>query len=343
MNPEHREIIKIKRDYLIENVPFDAVMPSLMKSRMFNKYMWEDIHSMSDVLDFLPFRGPTAFQSMIEVLKSAGYNREAAALESPDRDEAGDTDHVHYYKMSSKPLGYCLIINNVDFVKELETRHGSDVDAKSLEDFFKTDFEVFPEKNLTADQMKSSLDTFSKNDFNPVDCMIVVILSHGGQINGLNFIYGTDGKMLHTEEIYNMFNNKKEGLQNKPKIFFFVACRGAGMDYGVPKTFPKESIDCSKAISSTNSSLMPSRDDYFVYHSTLPNEYSIRDWNEGSYFIRALVPILKKYHLEEDLESMMNRVNSELSVTRSETFCAFQIPHTQKIGNRGKIMLCRRK
>ncbi|XP_033105196.1 caspase-8-like [Anneissia japonica] len=101
------------------------------------------------------------------------------------------------YKMDSKPRGFCVIINNMDFSNSetvsLMHRMGSDKDKEKLEETFInnlgfTAWEKSPTDNLTAEEMRRVMDEVSKEDHSEFDCFVCCILSHGncGKVTGVD-------------------------------------------------------------------------------------------------------------------------------------------------------------
>ena len=80
-------------------------------------------------------------------------------------------------------------------------------------------FSVFLQKIVDILQEEARDVQFHRN----ADCFILIILTHGTQ----NAIYGSDGKTVDIKEIKDMFNARNFFcMENKPKLFFFQACRG---------------------------------------------------------------------------------------------------------------------
>lgn len=337
MDPEQRQILKEKRDAISSNVSLEAIRPLLKQYKIFNKYMWQDITSISDVLDLLPTRGPEAFQHFILILREAKYCKEADSLGKSYISIKIPSDLI--YKMTSKPLGYCLLINNVKFDEPIEERFGSDVDAKSLKRFFeKINFKVDVKHNLKAFEMRKCIKDFSRSNFKSVDSSIVVILSHGNQEKNKDVILGTDCESMYKEEIIDAFNNEDcSDMQGKPKVFFFIACRGGKKDYGVLKVPKRISTESADSVGIT--SIMPRISDILVVHSSLPYHISMRDHAEGSWFCQDLVSALENHYLTCDLEDIIKIVNRKLMKRVSREYCVTQAAHSENYGFK-KLLLC---
>lgn len=131
------------------------------------------------------------------------------------------------YKMTARPRGPCLIINNIDFEGEIfPTRKGSDEDARRFDDIFQQlGFTVIMRRNQTADQMRKLFKEVASECKLEHDALFVFILSHGSE----HGIYGTDGMEVYLEsEIISCFDNRNcKAMLGKPKVFVIQACRGS--------------------------------------------------------------------------------------------------------------------
>lgn len=130
------------------------------------------------------------------------------------------------YKMTSKPRGPCLIVNNVNFEGDMfPKRRGSDIDANQLSDVFnQLGFQVQCMRDLTSHKMKSFLMQASASCKLKYDALVVILLSHGTE----SAIYGTDGIEMDLNDIISMFDNKRcKQMIGKPKVFIVQACRGS--------------------------------------------------------------------------------------------------------------------
>ena len=87
------------------------------------------------------------------------------------------------YKMTSKPRGKALIINNQEFTMPdmFPFREGADVDADNLENLFsQLGFSVSKHSNMKRiDMMRLLIDFGESLNNDPGDMLIVAILSHG--------------------------------------------------------------------------------------------------------------------------------------------------------------------
>ncbi|XP_054904555.1 caspase-9 [Poeciliopsis prolifica] len=247
-------------------------------------------------------------------------------------------DSLQSYKMDSSPCGCCLIINNTDFEPQsmLSNRKGSNIDSEKLERRFSAlNFTVEVKTNLKHRQMKQELSALSKKDHSQYDCCVVIILSHGTEVNHRRFpgaVYGTDGSYITVQYITELFNGKDcPSLQGKPKLFFIQACGGDEKDTGVEMS-PEETRpsvggqdDQTDAIPTSSSSesltdvvdakaTLPTLSDILVSYSTLPGFVSWRDTQAGSWYVETLDCILEMNAATDDLAAMLMMVNNEVSL-----------------------------
>ncbi|XP_055925437.1 caspase-2-like [Argiope bruennichi] len=342
MDPRKREIIHKYKPVLSQIVSCDKLIWLVKKYKIFTKAMFDDIfgpYADRNFCDELCTRGPNAFLDFIKVLNDAKCNEIADVLQN----ESDNEIYPIYYKMDSKPLGYCLIIINKKFEVE-DDRLGCEVDASALENLFKElNYDVQIEWDKEGEEIIYLLREFSrKSEFRNVDSCIVYILSHGGQDENLDYILGTDSMKVYKRDICNMFDNKNcELLINKPKIFFFQACRGKLLDYGVIENSKETDVidNTCKNIEKQNStdekgipnpkfnkdkkvkSKYPLSSDMFVVHSSLPDHQSWKNHVKGSWLCQDLVSVISEYYTKYDLATMMTFVNSKQVTRESEDGC----------------------
>lgn len=245
-----------------------------------------------------------------------------------------DTDKDFVYSMKCKPHGWCLIVNNVDF-EHLNRRGGSDLDAQKLENLFtQLQYKVKMVRNQTSKQLKETLLQFAKSDdHRAADSMVVCLLSHGleGQI------YGVDGVLVSIPDLLALFNGyMAKDLVGKPKLFFIQACRGSDFDHGADMTdgahirrdslvkrtteqllsavFPTDKVETFVGPKS-----LPAEADMLVAYSTVPGYVSWSNLQKGSWFVQAIVDVFNAYAREEDVVSMLVRVNGKVA-REFETF-----------------------
>nr|XP_002122848.1 uncharacterized protein LOC100183123 [Ciona intestinalis] len=227
--------------------------------------------------------------------------------------------------------GYCLIINNENFERQvnedeiqrrlqmterdfpvpnvgLKDRTGSGNDTERLENLFKEfGFILDVRKDLDQREMEKVIQEYTKKDHSDKDCFVCVVMSHG--LSGC--VYGVDGLSLSTSKISKSFRpGMCSSLTGKPKIFFFQACQGDRTMDG--HSAPVDDVE-SDGAASHGRQVLPSESDFLIGHSTVPGYLSYRSRTDGSWFISTLVDSLEKYHEKEDLLSIMINVNQEMA------------------------------
>ena len=144
------------------------------------------------------------------------------------------------YKMTSKPRGYFVIINYKEFPKSFDKRsparrENTEKDvakmvslARGLEFIPKVKF------NLSLNQTMEYLKMISKDSaLDQHDALVVMIMSHGLS----EYFYTSDGMYCKLQTVRKTFSSDCcPGLVGKPKILFFVCCRGHEHDGPNPNT-----------------------------------------------------------------------------------------------------------
>lgn len=328
MDLRSRNIILNNKRNLEEKIDLNILKPFVKQQEIFSRSMMTDIFDSGecDLLTELVTRGPDALGKFRRALRDAGYLEEAkilvpsSTLRSPTR---------MCYKMTSKPLGFCKIINNVKF-DDMDYRYGSDVDALELRRvFLDMGFSVITDHNLTGFKMRESLEKFAQHNWAVVDSCVIIILSHGDCFDNRDVIYGTDSEPMDKVDVYDIFDNHNcKPLQDKPKIFIFQACRGKKEDRGVT-----ESTDAASVYK------RPSMSDMLIIHSALPHHKSYRQHDKGSWFCQDLVQVLSSDYLSDPLETMLQKVDRNIA-NRISVKNMKQVTHIDKFGVKADIYFC---
>ncbi|KAK3104824.1 hypothetical protein FSP39_011023 [Pinctada imbricata] len=219
------------------------------------------------------------------------------------------------YSLRKIPRGKALIIN-VNEVIGKPARRGTDIDRDNLRNLLtQLHFEVTvydDQDGLTAQEMADKLQDFAADPGHKVgEACMVCLLSHGEE----GHIYGTDGKKLELDSVFNLFSNVHcKYLMGKPKIFVIQACRGGALDSGVSLDDQDEHDGSSMMFKQ-----LPTLSDMIICFPTQTGYYAWRNRERGSWYIEALVQIFMKYAKSEDICTMLNRVN--LLVSRKVSRC----------------------
>ena len=217
-------------------------------------------------------------------------------------------DNDDIYSLNFAIPGRVFIFNNRFFENEKNNRDGSEKDVERLCDLFEElNFEVECFIDKTADQLRARIRKISKVDYDNVGCILIFIMSHGTD----GKILGTDGEEVRLSEIIDPFK-KITSLKDKPKMFFVNACRGDKMT--PTHDFIKEvEMDKEEANHDLNKAdKTPLDADFLFVYSTVANYYSIRDCEDGSWFIQILCDMIEKFKTERDVLGILTKVNREV-------------------------------
>uniref|UniRef100_UPI0035902408 caspase-9 isoform X2 n=1 Tax=Myxine glutinosa TaxID=7769 RepID=UPI0035902408 len=305
----------------------------------------------SKLLQELERRGPQAFPALVSALVETKQQHLADLLQpslrpgQPLPKTKFDVNHktsgtgVHdfsdKYKMTADPRGDCLIINNEKF-QDGNNRPGSSIDTDNLRNFFSTNllFSVIVREDLTAKEIMNELNELAAKDHGKADCCVVFIMSHGKEVRVESLIAPFIG-------------DRCRSLTEKPKLFFIQACGGDKKDVGVavkedatdgrPVTFSDDDdntsgnvdmveivdgkgelqVDASIYMEEEDETdavpIVPQMADLLLAYSTTPGYVSFRQKEEGSWYVQALLGVLKSDAHKEDLLSMLTKVNDKLS------------------------------
>ncbi|XP_006802966.1 caspase-2 isoform X6 [Neolamprologus brichardi] len=242
------------------------------------------------------------------------------------------------YRLRSSPRGFGLVISNVTFdpcaAPDLDPRKGGEVDDEVLRKVFtELDYIVAVHRDLTAQGMRTCIENFSRRpEHRTVDSCVVCLLSHG--VEGA--VYGTDGKLLQLDWVFEAFDNAHcPLLQNKPKMFFIQACRGEEMDCGVEQIDgPKRT--CSPSCEQRDAGRegqgdadsrqrgdtgrprikLPQRSDMICGFASLKGQRictaAMRNTKRGSWFIQELNSALRLHARDTHLADILVQVNSRI-------------------------------
>ncbi|NWW60236.1 CASP8 protein, partial [Ifrita kowaldi] len=239
------------------------------------------------------------------------------------------------YKMTSRPCGVCLILNNHNFAKaregvlehkHMKDRNGTDVDAAALRNVFsKLHFRVEEYRDLTAEEIRKTVKIFRNEDHEDKDCFVCCILSHGKK----GIIYGVDGQEVPIRELTTSFTVQNcNSLAGKPKVFFIQACQGDAFHKGVNiETDSGEQDSSAERDARFQLDCIPAEADFLLGMATLQDYVSYRSPRQGTWYIQALCQ-----HLEyscprgEDVLTILTAVNQEVSRKSCERDAKKQMP-----------------
>lgn len=281
--------------------------------------------------------------------------RQQSPIQSSQENLDSLDDMFHFYKMTSKPRGYCVIINNQIFHggRNLGERKGTDIDEEKLKDVFgdHLEFQVDVHRNATSTEIRRICQDYSQKDHRQFDCLVFCILSHGST----GAVYGTDSISVLIKDITACFTASRcPTLAEKPKLFFFQACQGLTHQSGLhpmgttrnvnpniqtdimaepPRS--EENPNSNHSSPSSPHNMIPDESDFLLGYATVPGYVSYRSRSQGSFYINILAEKLKKYALGprgHDLVSILISVNnavSELHYSNEDGHVFKQVPAPQ--------------
>ena len=219
------------------------------------------------------------------------------------------TDDDVYSLKFTKP-GRVFIFNNINFCENMKVRKGSDKDVQRLFDTFdELNFDVECYIDKTAKELRTCIRKMSQEiDYTDSGCILIFIMSHGRE----DKIFGTDGEEVYLSSFIDRFKTVRS-LKDKPKLFFFNACRGDKMT----PTFDHDgeaSVEMGgnqeANIHLNEMSKTPIEADIALFFSTTKNYYSIRECENGSWFIQILCDMIDQYKTTKNILDIMTRVNN---------------------------------
>lgn len=134
------------------------------------------------------------------------------------------------------------------------------------------------------------------------DCFLAVLSSHGEE----GCVFGADGQPVHLSRIFSYFDNKI--MENKVKLFFIQACRGAALDDGIE-------VDSGYEADETFSPSLSVPIDTAVMFATAPG-YVAFSHPSGSVFLQTLCTILEEDgNRNLELTRLLTRLNHRIAYT----------------------------
>jgi hypothetical protein len=210
------------------------------------------------------------------------------------------------YNMDHPKRGIALVINIKAYntnPHQLEERKWSEKDFENLKSTLEyLEFDLKCHENLKANEIRDEIQKITKLDHTNSDCFLCVVMSHG--IN--DKIVASDSEEISLNEIMQPIKSTCKSLENKPKLFFFQACRGkkemaqlVRPDSGISKTnknIPSDTTnkttildESTKKEIESNLTKIEAESDLLVYYATLPEHYAFgNNTNEGTIFIESV-------------------------------------------------------
>ncbi|XP_068924873.1 caspase-8 isoform X2 [Petaurus breviceps papuanus] len=339
---------KIPKCKLEDNMTLIDIFIEMEKRGILGEENLDDLKAVCDVIDKnllkkirdfesrrerITKRVPVEIQDVEEMMNDlqATSGEMMNDLQATSGDFTGEKDEDKAYKMSSKPRGYCLIINNFDFQRArkekpehqtIRDRKGTDIDAEcfplfpfldALKNTFKElHFEIVHLQDRTAKQIHEDLRSFRDKSHEGRDCFVCCLLSHGDR----GTIYGIDGQEVAIRDLTSYYRSSKcPSLAGKPKVFFIQACQGKIIQSGVTlDTDSDQQREYLELDSLLQSECIPDEADFLLGMATVENHISYRHPKEGTWYIQSLCKNLKeKCPRGVAILDILTEVNSEVS------------------------------
>ncbi|XP_075464771.1 caspase-8-like isoform X2 [Ascaphus truei] len=254
--------------------------------------------------------------------KSGNIEHYISELSLNAESTSGGIPEEALYEMNRKHRGHCLIISNLNFMKN-QPRKGTGKDADDLYDVFTwLGLEVEICKDQTAEEISKQMERYKSKDHNERDCFICCILTHGES----GAIMGADDAVISIHDVMSYFTATNcPSLATKPKLFFIQACQGketqkaacVEADANVPR--PVERRRYVQTI--------PDQADFLLGMSTVDGYSSFRHVTKGTWYIQALCENLaKSVPRGEDILSILTKVNQDVSLKEDRDGKKKQMP-----------------
>jgi hypothetical protein len=237
------------------------------------------------------------------------------------------------YNMDHPKRGIALVVNIKTYdpnPHKLEERKWSEPDVESLKKTLEyLEFDLKFHENLKANEIRDEIQKIADLDHTDSDCFLCVVMSHGID----DKIVASDSEEISLKEILQPIKSC-QSLENKPKLFFFQACRGKKKmvqlvrpDSGISNTnehTPSDPINKTTTLdqsikkeSESYLTKIEAESDLLVYYATLPEHYAYgNNTNEGTIFIESVCTELNEAykHLPNNilLSGMIMNINKRV-------------------------------
>ena len=241
------------------------------------------------------------------------------------------------YNMNHARRGIALVINIRTYEPnpyKLDERTWSEPDVANLKQSLQyLEFDLKLHKNLKANEIRDEIKKIAEINHTDSDCFLCVVMSHGED----DKIIASDSEEISFMEIMEPIKSCTS-LQNKPKLFFFQACRGKNkmesknhrLDSGVSESLENTPDDHKDEGTNNNNnnktnnlkqitSYIENEADLLVYYSTIPDHYAHGTVAEGTFFIKSVCEQLNEAYknLPNNITFLEMSANINKSVSES--------------------------
>jgi len=278
-------------------------------------------------------------------------NSSESGISSLSQNESIGMDSIDEESNFVIKRGHLLIINNIWFEGMFGARNGSKAESDKMKALFESfGFDVDVECNCSTDKIRNLLRRKANNyQMKEYDCFALLVMSHGAE----DCILGSDSEEISYEEVMSLLKaDQFPAMAGKPKLIFVQACRGIISDYGcvIGRGGSDISMDCGTNNPSPPPNVrIPTDSDILIVYATTRGRAAHRPvlYHQGfdpvaeSWFLEGLHQVLLAHAANEDLLSMLTRVNSHVAML-GDGKTGMQIPAqfstlTRKVYLRKKI------
>jgi hypothetical protein len=238
--------------------------------------------------------------------------------------------------MNHARRGIALVINIRTYEPnpyKLDERTWSEPDVENLKQSLQyLEFDLKLHENLTANEIREEIQKIAEKDHTDSDCFLCVVMSHGED----DKIIASDSEEISFEEIMEPIKSCTS-LENKPKLFFFQACRGdkeieakrQRRDSGMSSSSGHDPTDHNDVRTSNNNKMhapkqntkqetksepklrtkMETEADLLVYYSTITDHLSYGNEAEGTLFIKSVCK-----QLSEAYKNLPNNISLDVMI-----------------------------
>ena len=191
------------------------------------------------------------------------------------------TSTAAYRMPATNQRGKALLFN-FEF-KEIpeRQRNGSAKDVEDLRKVFGGQgYTVVAPDTPTKKGVVKALERVAKEDHSQWDSLVVVVMTHGAQRNGVLYLMDENEKEYPAEELWSSFDVME--WMDIPKLFFIQTCQGT---IAQPPSYPGVAKDGASVEVDAMPVSFPARGRNFLFaFSTIPDWASVRDPKDGKIY-----------------------------------------------------------
>jgi len=208
--------------------------------------------------------------------------------------------------MDKKRQGTACIINVLTFEKDImKSRTGTNMDRDRLTQLFEQlHFRVVvfnDEDGLSAAEMLEKIKETAK-DAKDAQCFVLFILSHGGEINDAEVVFGRYGKPVTKKAIIRAWYLSDENypiLRGVVRLVFFQCCRGSIIGIRDELDAPDEQDGCQ-----------PTEGNLLVGFPCREGFACLRNPVRGSRYVQTIVKVFMEEAQNTDIQTMLTHVSN---------------------------------